>query len=371
VPEKVPVLVVSEPEDNTVSYIRYALNPAESTRTLMAPVSIVYKELAKRTLDDFRAVIFLNVASLTESDKNMLRLYYRNGGSLVFFLGDRIELRSYNDFFKSMGIGQIISLQGTPGQKESFVTFTSFQNEHPIFKDFFNNQHLVNAPRIYAHYQMVVPAATQRLISFSNNDPALLEADNGKGKLLVFPFAIDLPASNFALKASFVPLIYRMAQYLATDLSGENNRTIVGSIYTKKISSLQKAENIVCRNPLGEVYNLPRPQGAKEPFMTFGETEQPGIYIISAQGKMVDEFAVNTDPRESDISLITTAEVEKKLPGTPLHYITLNDKVAASILENRYGREVFGEVLGLVGILLFCEMFIARKRKYLKEESKN
>jgi len=226
----------------------------------------------------------------------------QNGGNLAFFLGDRIDPRAYNDFWKPLGAAQVVALHGTAGQKESFVSFQSFLNEHPIFKDFFSAQHLADAPRVYAYYQMMVPTATQRLIYFSNNDPALLETDYGRGKLLVFPFDLEPAASNFALKAIFVPLVYRMVQYLGTDLSGENNRVTVGRAYIKKLPVMQNMENIVCRNPLGEVYNLPKQQDAKEPFVSFHETEHPGIYVISAQGKIIDEFAVNTDPREADVT---------------------------------------------------------------------
>ena len=62
-------------------------------------------------------------------------------------------------------------------------------------------------------------------------------------------------------------------------------------------------------------------------------------------------------------------EMKRVMPFTTWRYLEPDDELAASILETRYGKEVFTEVLWLVAGLFVCEMIIARKRRYIKESN--
>ena len=78
---------------------------------------------------------------------------------------------------------------------------------------------------------------------------------------------------------------------------------------------------------------------------------------------MADRFAVNIDPKDSDPEKIDLSEVEQKLEGIPFHYIRPNDDLEQSILQSRYGKELWKTFLWIAFGLLALEMLLSRTRK--------
>jgi hypothetical protein len=72
---------------------------------------------------------------------------------------------------------------------------------------------------------------------------------------------------------------------------------------------------------------------------------------------------VNIDPKDSDPEKIETSEVEKRLEGFPLFYIRPQDDMEQSILQSRYGKELWKTLLWMAAALLAVEMFLARSRR--------
>ena len=99
------------------------------------------------------------------------------------------------------------------------------------------------------------------------------------------------------------------------------------------------------------------------------DTEKPGIYKIKTKEKseglfeVVDRFAVNIDPKDSDPQKIEKSEIEKKLEGLSLFYINPDDDIEKAILVSRYGKELWKPFLWIVVGLLALEMYLARTRK--------
>ena len=78
---------------------------------------------------------------------------------------------------------------------------------------------------------------------------------------------------------------------------------------------------------------------------------------------MVDRFAVNIDPKDSDPEKIEMSEVKKKLEGLSFFYVHPQDDIEKSILQSRYGKELWKTFLWIAAGLLAVEMFLARSKK--------
>ncbi|MFH1335275.1 MAG: hypothetical protein ABII96_02065, partial [Candidatus Zixiibacteriota bacterium] len=105
------------------------------------------------------------------------------------------------------------------------------------------------------------------------------------------------------------------------------------------------------------------------------DTSLPGIYSIltrsSAGGEeLVDRFAVNIDTRDSDPGKIERSDVDRKLEGLSVLYINPQDDLEKSILQSRYGKELWKTFLWIALGLLAVEMYLSRSRKkdMVKEE---
>ena len=76
----------------------------------------------------------------------------------------------------------------------------------------------------------------------------------------------------------------------------------------------------------------------------------------------MDRFAVNIVPKDSDPEKIELSDVEKRLEGFPLFYIRAQDDIEQSILQSRFGKELWKTLLWIAAGLLAVEMFLARSR---------
>ena len=155
--KEIPILVV-DPEPGApagdAAYIEWAL--ASSTRTGVRVVRVRPQELRVRTdLDDFAVIFLLNVAGVGsgfgELDSDSLRAlekYAARGGSLVFFLGPRVNAVSYNQHLYRQGAGifpfpldpQPVSgrrdayLEDPPDPEDISPRLRLIQTQHPAFR---------------------------------------------------------------------------------------------------------------------------------------------------------------------------------------------------------------------------------------------
>jgi hypothetical protein len=105
------------------------------------------------------------------------------------------------------------------------------------------------------------------------------------------------------------------------------------------------------------------------------DTYSPGIYSIftrsaSVGEEVVDRFAVNINPADMDPQKMDLTGVESKLAGLSFFYIDPQEDVEKSILQSRYGKELWKTFLWIAVSLLGLEMFLSRSRKkdMVKEE---
>jgi hypothetical protein len=106
------------------------------------------------------------------------------------------------------------------------------------------------------------------------------------------------------------------------------------------------------------------------------DTSLPGIYSIlskpsASEEEVVDRFAVNINTRDSDPDKIERNVMERKLEGLSFFYVSPQDDLEKSILQSRYGKELWKTFLWIALGLLAVEMYLSRSRKkdVVKEES--
>ena len=106
VPADVPVLLVdgdARPRD--ARYLSFALAPGEPVRTGLRPQIETPSYLAVKPLGDFAAINLANVERLDVSAVKALEKYVEDGGGVAFFLGDRSDVKFFNDVLYRDGKG--------------------------------------------------------------------------------------------------------------------------------------------------------------------------------------------------------------------------------------------------------------------------
>ncbi|UCE17415.1 MAG: BatA domain-containing protein [Gemmatimonadota bacterium] len=363
VPEKIRVLIVGRREADA-HYLRLALNPFETSQSLVLPTVSSVDQLGRYALGDFDVVLLTNVPRLSEAQRSRLQSYVEGGRSVVILLGNDIDPRYYNSqLLPTLFPSTIGAPLGTLGEKSSFLTFGQIESEHPIFKGLLQKRETIESPEFYLIYDVKPSAVVIPIISYSNGKVALAETRTGRGRTVLFTSAADPQWTNLMRKGIYVPLLYRVVQYLATDLSEIEEHNLVGTVVRKEVGGLEFHQRVRCIEPTGEERAIELKSSGGSFFVEYEHTESPGIYRLVTEHEDLKNFAVNADPSESDMTRIEMDRIEEALQGVSVHNVDQEESVEEYVLRTRYGRELWKQFL-LVAFLLMCaEMLIAREKR--------
>lgn len=177
--------------------------------------------------------------------------------------------------------------------------------DHPVFAPLANPQfNDFSKVRFWAYRHVELPSDERwRVLAWMGPDqPAILEQEVGKGRLVVFVFGWQPLESQFALSSKFVPIMAGLLSQ-AVPAFVDGNGSVVGD-------PVPAAPDLHIEGP--EHPSEP-PKVAADSLRTF---PMPGIYRMIDGSGAVTSIAVNLDPRESMTVPLDPSELERF--GVPL-----------------------------------------------------
>ncbi len=378
IPEKIEVLLMGEHQKD-IHHLKLALNPQQKGDVHMVVSEADRKSLAAIDFSKYKVIIFSNLSGLSDVGLTNLERFVKRGGGVLFILGNNVDQEFYAQQIVKGLFDLDLKLPLSPTRNVGgFFTLEKIDWDHPIFQ-VYQNIEKDKLPQIKFFSLFELPQSENvKIISrFNLGQPALIEKDLGSGKVMLFATSLEENESDLVIHPFFVPFINRTVEYLASDLSQLFKDFSLGSRIERELDpeligslrSLQDREKIKLVDPENlETHLAPIIQKDKLMLRIQG-TDKPGIYKIKTEEKseglfeVVDRFAVNIDPKDSDPKKIEKSEIEKKLEGLSLFYIDPDDDVEKAILQSRYGKELWKSFLWIVAGLLALEMYLARSRK--------
>ncbi|MBI3268363.1 MAG: BatA domain-containing protein [Planctomycetes bacterium] len=366
VPEPLPVLLVcGAPEGKDAElYLSTALAPPGlGTRQRFRVTRARPDELAKRSLAPYRAIVVacLTGAAFDPPLWKALGDYLEEGGGVALFQGPVLKAES----FAGQEAERVLPV--LPG--------ASVDSPEGASLDLVEARHRVLAPFVTgwggalasARFLTTIGSSPLRaagsstvLARFPGLAPALVERSVGAGRVTWFGGLLAPAASDFARSPAFAPFLHALVSYL----SGETRspRDVRPGEVLRGIAEAQavggRAEWLV---PWDKAPIQSRIDGRSREF-ALAETDVPGIYEARyALGQKVGRaaFAVNVDPRGSDLHALTLEELAARLPGLTLR------RESASLLAPLAGGGaadwVPAALLVLVVVLMGCESWLAAR----------
>ena len=105
-PADLPALLVdSDPRGRDARFLNFALAPGEPVRTGIRPRIETPRYLSIKPLSDFQTIDLTNIERLDRSAVKALEQFTADGGGVVFFLGERTDVRFFNDVLYRNGQG--------------------------------------------------------------------------------------------------------------------------------------------------------------------------------------------------------------------------------------------------------------------------
>ena len=330
--QNIQVLVV-DGDPKTIShqsesfYLEHALNPFSVSLSHIDPTVSTLAKLPLRNLSDFSVVILANVRELPPGYELELEKFVLNGGALLLGMGDQVNPKYFNE---RLGNLVPVRLESQYQVEEEALHLLLKKSTHPVMQ-VFSPKALEEMRGINFYSIYTVQAREDKKFKvgtwFSNQHPAVIESEVGKGIVVLFLSSLDRDWNDFPIQPTYLPWVQRWTQYAARGLENISQQDLlVGEPFRKKTMD----SRWIIRSPDGTLHKL-----EKE---VFSDTFQPGVYrlfSLPANG-MADfnlseklpqgaqpfgTFTVNIDTRESEPGKISQKEIENLLEGMKLEFI--------------------------------------------------
>ncbi len=392
--ESIDVLLVDgaydfDPFSRPTGVIGMMLNPArigggDGPGTIFNPTTMDYKVFnsGRENLDRFDCIILADVEGLTPVMGEALHDYVWSGGSVVFFMGERVDLGAWNlRLYENEShrllparLETILGSDQDSGQT-SFYKLTAESYDHPalrVFSDpklkvllevpvfrFVETGALTDGAHVVAWFADALGARY----------PALIEQRAGRGRILLFTTSADdswtlIPRSP----KTFLPLLHETLFHLTTKDPGACNLS-VGETINRALPEFPG--RIAVTFPGGEVREVTETVEQKR----YGRFVLPlsnhpldraGVYHLdvasSVSGQVLHErYAANVDPREGDLEQFDKATLERLFPGVKID--VTDDAVPETGDEEKEagGADLWRVMLWALLVLVALELFLSWK----------
>jgi Aerotolerance regulator N-terminal/von Willebrand factor type A domain len=340
--------------EDELFYLSAALRPGDRSDSGAVLTGVTTDELAELNLDDFDVAVMANVAALPRPVVERVRQWVeQGGGGLWIAAGDNVDPKEYEDRMAPLLpqnlSGAVDLVHGARGGERSgrALRLAKLELDHPIFSVF-----PPDAPGLreagFSRIVLLGPTTdvTSRrvLARYDNGTAALVQADLGRGRLLLFTSTLDRDWNDLPIHPGFVPFVQQAVRHLArVSPQGRAREVLVGQQLLLDVAA--DTVRLDIDRPGDHRAVIEGEALAERKQIRFAETDQPGFYRVtdvkregSSSARSDSDFAVNLDPRGSDLRRADLTELTRAparaavAQASQQHRIELWHGVAAALL---------------------------------------
>ncbi|TDJ49439.1 MAG: VWA domain-containing protein [Nitrospina sp.] len=381
--QKIKVLVIDgDPRgvshQNESFYVEKALNPFSAAVSDIEPTVSTLSELPHRDLDSFSVVMMCNVRELPFGYERELERFVLNGGALFIALGDQVDATFYND---KMGVLLPVKLQALNqvaqhGEPFRLLAETS---DHKVLK-VFSDKTLKAMSRIgFSSIYSVEPRPGREFttpMKFTNQFPAVVESNFGRGKVVLYVSSIDRDWNTFPIQPTFLPWVQRWVRYIAQSLESITRQDLLigepivlndagdltwvespdGRITAIKKTADSKA--IFKETLIPGTYRMYHPAGSSKAVSPENIAEN-SVTRLPAGARRFANFTINIDPAESTSGKISENEIRELFSGIPVQQVRDFDELHSATMGE--GTNLTTPLFLMVALMLFLEGWLVRR----------
>lgn len=334
------------------------------------PVVVNEGELQSLDLSQYDCVIFCDVRLFTDREARLIDTYVRAGGGAVWCLGDQVSAENYNQTLYHDGDGvlpaRLNERRGDPELRETSFSFDPGEFGHPIVNAFQGNPAAgLETTQTYAYLRTELPERRRATVAlrYDTGDPAIIEAQVGAGRSVLVTTSADELWGLWPLWPSFLPMVHEIVQFAVAGRFGEREHLVGESLSASFPSPAVDVDVSVTRPDKQTEPVRITPNDSLSQF-SYDGTATSGIYEVQFGHPLSrsELYAVNVDPKESNLVKLVQEEIEQELlPGVEHEYETSwhdrGDSAPVTPIAPRGGLTRW--LLYAVLYLLFVEQMLA------------
>jgi hypothetical protein len=345
--QKVKVLCINSDNENTAITTLFSNDTSLFNFENKSIKSIDYSNLRKQ---DF--ILINEVGKFTSGLINSLNKFAGNGGSIAIFPPKNIDLISYNNSLKQLGISTLSEL------KTNNTSIDKINRNHPIYQHVFDGKlDKINFPAVKQYHQIITQNNSNSIALLTQENKAVfLESfSNEKGLIHLFNSPLNSKYNNFSKHALFVPTLLNMATSAVRVESISN--TIRPEDYFSSSQLNNNTAIVHLKNAEIDIIPTQKTHLGKQVFYTHNQITENGIYSVEIEGKIVDAIAYNYATTESENSTLSISKLKEWKNSIGLENIKIingdSSALIATITETQNGKE-FWKIALLLSLLFFA-----------------
>ncbi len=350
--ESIPVAIV----DNELPTYLKSFFKSDS---LFVQTLIPWNVANKQRLSHHSVILLNNTTTLSSGLWSQLIDLVNKGTTLIFIPSLTCNITEINKLFSELGIA--FSTKDTT----KFNLSIASQNQKFFEGMFTRKEERVKMPWVKTSYQLKTFSAfpIDIILTYENNEPALVRVTFEKGSLFIFGFPIVPDNTNFTTHPLYVAVLHRMMEQ---SLISKNSYYLIDLNTSVSIAT----EAIVGEKPL-ELKNLQLATTQipvqrtlfNEIVLTPGNIEE-GVYSVLQNNIEISRISFNYSRKESETKYYSTEELSTILSnkGYRLNSFTASqsDILKYQIKEATNGVLLWKWLIILAMVMLLIEMAIIR-----------
>jgi hypothetical protein len=334
--------------------------------------SVPWLVLPSQPLEEVDVIVLTDVPEITPEQVDQLSRHVREGKGLVWFAGPSVKVAMWNERAASGSNALLPARLGPPVDTRTALgagrPLDPAMPDHSVCLPLRSlPEDLLSETRFLMQLDVEPAPSSFPILSLAGSGaPILLEHSLGRGHVFMFTTSADARWNNMALTPVFPMLMQQIVTYLA-GREFEQPR-VVGDSLSLSYVEQPDASDAVFDTPSGETITVPVREHRNQFVALLEHAAEAGFYTarvsVQAPGMPV---AVNVDPRESDVTSLTTSELNTNLKGVGITVAHSEAELAAAIETARTGRSSWRQfmIMGLILLLvesLFADRLGKRKR---------
>ena len=381
--DRIEVLLVdgapsSKPLEGETDFLAVALTPYTLGRAkltdLLETRTITTSQFKKEAVADARVVVLANVSKLNDEQVVALTDYVRSGGSVLIFLGNKVDVSWYNKVLHSGPVEllpmPLASLAGGSSEEQQGVRVVAQHFEHPAL-EVFNDRSTGNLAdaEIWNWYRLgrseSQPEASDASVAeeavvlarLETGDPLIVERHLGAGVVVQVATACDADWSTLPMQPSFLPLMQQLVTTMALQVMPSRNIE-TGEPLVAVLADGTAGVPLTLTSPDGTRHTVRTSAQGNQSVVRFDRTGQPGVYTLTGPDAKPIHFVARARRGESDLRRLTPEELTEVAESLGAEVVTSAKEFLTNEHKRRHGREVWRYLLAALVALMFSELFL-------------
>ncbi len=292
------------------------------------------RNVSQTSFEQYRSIILLGISDISSGLSDKLSTFLAEGGSMMFFPGNKVNLNDLNDFFQEINVGAWKSAINY----QDGINATEVDLDHPVFEGIFSENRKnreFDAPRVFKVHPISLDNQTihNRIISVNTELPVVIESKVNEGLIYTFTIFPGDDWTDFHVKTIFAPFIFRATQILNQTQQVQSSR-LIGSSDPKLIRTSVK--DLIYLVDEGNLELIPEQYNQSGGLiLSFDKLDiKPGNYQLLQSERLLEKISFNISDEESRLAYTPRAKLNRLLRDANLGNIEILSPEVTTISQN-------------------------------------